>query len=103
MARNAAVRNVTGSGNWIGKTDIWNDPRAQLATSPVPTQVAAHVTAPVALATEKQLAFLKSLFAAQKGNEVADALRGGLLALYKNGTLTRKIASDGIAALLANR
>lgn len=100
MARNAAVRNVTGSGNWIGKTDIWNDPRAQLATSPVPAQV---VTAPVALATEKQLAFLKSLFAAQKGNEVADALRGGLLALYKNGTLTRKIASDGIAALLANR
>lgn len=100
MARNAAVRNVSGSGNWIGNTDIWNDPRAQLAVA-APVQVPVPSTDP--LATEKQLSYLKSLFAAQKGNEIADALRGGLLALYKEGTLTRKIASGGIAVLLANR
>ncbi len=99
MARNASVRSVRGCGDWIGKTSVWDDPRAQLdSSSPV-----LDVPTATAMVTEKQLAFLKSLFEAQKGNEIADVLRGGLLALYKEGKLTSKVASGGIKVLLANR
>jgi len=53
-------------------------------------------------ATPKQMAFLKSLFAERTGNPAAMTLRDGLLAAYRSGGLTAKVASAGIDMLLTD-
>lgn len=52
-------------------------------------------------ASEKQLNFLKSLFAERTGNEEAMILRTHLLSEYKAGKLSTKMASEAITDLLA--
>lgn len=98
MPRNAAVRSSSGSGNWIGQTNIWNDPRAQLAPEPTTPQVE-DKNAP----TKKQLDYLKALFESRKNNPEIPILRTHLLQEFKQGTLTRKMASEAIQDILAIR
>lgn len=59
------------------------------------------VTPPIRLATDKQLSFLKSLFAERQNNEEARILRSHLLDEYKNGRLSTKMASQAIEDIMA--
>jgi hypothetical protein len=63
-------------------------------------EASAPITAPVLMATEKQLNFLKKLFIERSNNEEAQIVRGHLLTEYKAGKLTRKMASDAINDIL---
>lgn len=102
MAKNAAVRSSSGSGNWIGHTDIWNDPRAQLASEPTPEPTKPEPT-PQNAPTQKQLDYLKALFESRKHIPEIPFLRAHLLQEFKQGTFTRKMASEAIQDILAIR
>lgn len=107
MARNACVRSRRGSGDWIGHTDIWNDPRAQLQeSSPVEP---ALKPASINSITEKQMSYLKSLIDSCiiSSNEETTVIAKGVKltanSLWKEGGLTKSIASQLIASLCAVR
>lgn len=90
-----ANRNQSGSGNWIGSTDIWNDPRATIQTIVKPT-VASKDIRP---ASPAQLKYLKDLFSQRSNNIEAKALRLGALKLFKDGQFSITVASDFIAVV----
>lgn len=101
MARNAAVRSRRGHGDWIGQTDIWSDPRAQIDTpAPAPAAVPARNTI-----SDAQRKFLKSLIDSRKASDnegtrlVAEAVRTTSNSLHKDGKLSVAVASQLIAAL----
>ena len=64
-------------------------------------EASAPITTPVLMATEKQLNFLKKLFAERSNNEEARIVRAHLLSEYKAGKLTRKMAYDAINDILS--
>jgi hypothetical protein len=103
MPRNAAVRTRRGHGDWIGHTDIWTDPRAQLPTNAATPQATPATVQTQPMATAKQLSYLKALFEQRKHLATVAAIRTHLLGEYKAGKLTRKMASEAIGDLLAIR
>ena len=66
------------------------------ADAPPPT-----ATKPTSTATDKQLGFLKSLFAERTGSEEAMIIREHLLSEYRAGTLSIRMASDAIEEVKA--
>lgn len=66
----------------------------EASTLVVPTET-------VVRATEKQLNFLKQLFAERRNNEEAMTIRANLLSEYKAGKLSVKMASEAINDILS--
>ena len=121
-------RSKSGMGNWIGSTNIWDDPRARIDITPVPDRDdeipaswddedlgSAHdgppsnsAIAPMYVeisredprsASKAQLNFLRTLFAQRSNSPEAVALRLGALTLYKQGRLSMTAASDFITVI----
>lgn len=96
MERDVAARDAAEADGYSSDAE---EARQLLSEAPAPAPASPGPNPNAA--TERQMAFLKSLFSERAGNEVAEAIRTVLLAEHRAGRLTKRIASQAIEQVKA--